>query len=88
MKLNQNGSMEKIELSKKTMSVWETHMKSFCSGRDSAFHLSSELIFSLSDSNNLRILDIACGYGGWSNFLQKNALSTTHPVIDIDNKAF
>lgn len=73
MKSNQSYSIEKIELSKKINLVWENHMKSFCSGRESAFHLSSELIFSLCNSDNLCILDIACGYGGWSNFLQKNS---------------
>lgn len=62
-----------INLSNKANEVWENHMKSFCSGRESAFELSSELIFSLADNNNINILDIACGYGGWSKFLQNES---------------
>jgi ubiquinone/menaquinone biosynthesis C-methylase UbiE len=76
MKSNQNNnlnqeSIEKMELSKKLITVWENHMKSFCSGRESAFNLSSELILSLCNSDNLHILDVACGYGGWSKFLDE-----------------
>lgn len=70
--LNQS-SMGKIDLSKKVTEVWENHMKTFCSGRESAFHLSSELIFASSTSDTLNILDIACGYGGWSKFLENEA---------------
>ena len=79
MKTNQSlntESIEKIEVSKKAMKIWETHMTTFCSGRYSAFSLSSELIFALTQpdqSKNLRIIDIACGYGGWSKFIQEAA---------------
>ncbi len=63
-----------IEQSKKTMRIWETHMTTFCGGRYSAFKLSSELIFNLAQptgSGVINIVDIACGYGGWSAFLQE-----------------
>ena len=68
-----NSNDNKIELSKKATELWENHMKTFCSGRESAFQISSELIFASSTSDTLNILDIACGYGGWSKFLEKEA---------------
>ncbi len=62
-------------------------MKMFCSGRESAFNLSSELIIALGNSDNLQILDIACGYGGWSKFLQKNSKNKNVKIefTGIDN---
>lgn len=67
-------SLSKIEYSKKVMGIWETHMESFCSGRNSAFKLSADLISNLVksvDSETINIVDVACGYGGWSDFLQR-----------------
>lgn len=81
---------QKIEISKKEIDIWERHMLSFCSGRDSAFHLSLELIFALSqvsESNTIRIIDIACGYGGWSRLIQQSAKSQNLKVelLGMDN---
>ncbi|HEY9843321.1 MAG: class I SAM-dependent methyltransferase [Candidatus Sericytochromatia bacterium] len=60
----------------KQMRAWEAHMRSYCPGRQSAFELSAELIFSRiapGAAENLRLADLGCGYGGWSAFVQTAA---------------
>lgn len=68
--------MTKLNESQRLIQNWEDHMLSFCPGRDTAFELTAELIFALAKPTaeaGLRIVDIACGYGGWSRFFQTAA---------------
>jgi ubiquinone/menaquinone biosynthesis C-methylase UbiE len=68
--------MTNLNESQRLIQNWEDHMLSFCPGRDSAFELSTELIFATAKpttETGLRVADIACGYGGWSRFLQTAA---------------
>ncbi len=68
--------MTKLNESQRLLQNWEDHMQSFCPGRNTAFELTAELIFALAKPTTeagLRVADVACGYGGWSKFLQSAA---------------
>jgi SAM-dependent methyltransferase len=55
---------------------WEELMLAYSPGRNSAFQLSAELLFGLlpvADSSGLRVADLGCGFGGWSQFIQTKA---------------
>lgn len=61
------------------MDAWEIHISSFCPGRSSAFQLSAELI--LAEANqSLQLAELACGYGGWSEFMQQAAAAANRQV--------
>lgn len=65
--------MTKLDESLRLIQNWEEHMLSFCPARNTAFELSAELILALAKpaaEAGLRVADLACGYGGWSRYLQ------------------
>lgn len=68
--------MTNLNESQRLIQNWEDHMLSFCPGRNTAFELTAELIFALAKPTTeagLHVADVACGYGGWSRFLQSAA---------------
>lgn len=66
--MDKNNALEKFE-------AWETLMQSYCSGRQSAFELSGELLFQglFKNYQTLSIADLGAGYGGWSRALEIEA---------------
>lgn len=68
--------MTKLDESLRLIQNWEDHMLTFCPARNTAFELTTELIFATAKpaiEAGLRVADIACGYGGWSRFMQTAA---------------
>lgn len=59
--------------------AWEIHMTSFCPGRSCAFQLSAELIFAEANQP-LELAELACGYGGWSEFMLQAAATANRQV--------